>query len=87
MIAAYERKTTVLILDDGTRFEGYSFGAETSTSGEVVFNLHVLGVSAPRPCDAFTMSSLAYAPSGESIAIGGYILGRTNASIFFRPYY
>ena len=42
-IPAYERKKTTLILDDGTRFEGYSFGAETSTSGEVVFNTAMVG--------------------------------------------
>lgn len=33
----------VLILEDGTRFEGKSFGYETSTSGEVVFNTAMTG--------------------------------------------
>lgn len=32
-----------LILDDGTRFSGYSFGAERPTSGEVVFNTAMTG--------------------------------------------
>lgn len=31
-------KTAVLTLQDGSKFEGISFGAETSRSGEVVFN-------------------------------------------------
>ncbi len=31
-------KSAVLILSDGTRFPGRSFGFEGSTSGEVVFN-------------------------------------------------
>ena len=31
-------KKAILILEDGTTFEGNSFGAETSRSGEVVFN-------------------------------------------------
>ncbi len=32
-----------LILSDGTAFEGFSFGAEKSTSGEVVFNTAMVG--------------------------------------------
>ena len=33
----------VLILEDGTRFEGKSFGFKGSTSGEVVFNTAMTG--------------------------------------------
>lgn len=36
-------KSAVLILEDGERFEGYSFGAEGETSGEVVFNTSMTG--------------------------------------------
>lgn len=36
-------KPVKLILDDGTVFEGYSFGAEKNTSGEVVFNTAMVG--------------------------------------------
>lgn len=36
-------KPAVLILEDGTRFEGKSFGHEGSTSGEVVFNTAMTG--------------------------------------------
>lgn len=36
-------KPAVLILKDGTRFEGRSFGYEGSTSGEVVFNTAMTG--------------------------------------------
>lgn len=32
-----------LILEDGTTFEGYSFGADKSVSGEVVFNTGMVG--------------------------------------------
>ena len=32
-----------LILEDGTEFYGYSFGSETSTNGEVVFNTGMVG--------------------------------------------
>ncbi len=33
----------VLVLEDGTVFEGYSFGAETTAVGEVVFNTSMTG--------------------------------------------
>lgn len=36
-------KRATLILEDGTRFEGKSFGYEDSTSGEVVFNTAMTG--------------------------------------------
>lgn len=36
-------KPAVLILEDGTRFEGRSFGYEGSTTGEVVFNTAMTG--------------------------------------------
>lgn len=38
-----KNKTARLILEDGTTFEGYSFGAETPTTGEVVFNTAMTG--------------------------------------------
>ncbi len=37
------KKAAVLILEDGTRFKGFSFGADKSVSGEVVFNTAMLG--------------------------------------------
>ncbi len=36
-------RRAVLLLEDGTRYEGYSFGYEGSTSGEVVFNTAMTG--------------------------------------------
>ena len=39
----HQRKKATLILDDGSRHEGFSFGAETSVSGEVVFNTAMVG--------------------------------------------
>ena len=39
----YTQKRATLILSDGSRHVGYSFGAETSTSGEVVFNTAMVG--------------------------------------------
>lgn len=37
------KKKAQLILEDGTVFEGHSFGAEKSVSGEVVFNTGMVG--------------------------------------------
>jgi len=36
-------KKALLVLEDGKFFEGYSFGAEGETSGEVVFNTSMMG--------------------------------------------
>jgi len=36
-------KTAILVLEDGSVYEGYSFGAETDTCGEVVFNTSMAG--------------------------------------------
>ncbi|MCH5244903.1 MAG: glutamine-hydrolyzing carbamoyl-phosphate synthase small subunit [Muribaculaceae bacterium] len=36
-------RRAVLLLEDGTRFEGFSFGHESSTAGEVVFNTAMTG--------------------------------------------
>ncbi len=38
-----ETKRAVLILEDGTKFEGKSFGHDSSTAGEVVFNTAMTG--------------------------------------------
>ena len=38
-----DKKSARLVLEDGTQFAGYSFGAETSLSGEVVFNTAMTG--------------------------------------------
>jgi carbamoyl-phosphate synthase small subunit len=37
------RKKALLILEDGSAYEGYSFGAETTTHGEVVFDTAMAG--------------------------------------------
>jgi len=42
-IKAIHNPKGVLILDDGSRWPGFSFGAELSTSGEVVFNTAMVG--------------------------------------------
>jgi len=36
-----------LILDDGSRFEGWSFGAATSAAGEAVFQTGTAGARLP----------------------------------------
>ncbi len=36
-------KRAILVLEDGSVYEGYSFGAEVDTSGEVVFNTSMMG--------------------------------------------
>ena len=38
-----DHKRATLILDDGRRFEGYSFGYEAPVAGEVVFNTAMTG--------------------------------------------
>lgn len=43
MMTKTPSKKATLILEDGTRFEGYSFGFEASTAGEVVFNTAMTG--------------------------------------------
>ncbi|MBI1818737.1 MAG: glutamine-hydrolyzing carbamoyl-phosphate synthase small subunit [Nitrospirae bacterium] len=40
---AKEKKRAVLVLEDGLVFDGFSFGAEGETSGEVVFNTSMTG--------------------------------------------
>lgn len=37
------KKSAVLVFEDGTRFKGFSFGAARSVSGEVVFNTAMVG--------------------------------------------
>jgi carbamoyl-phosphate synthase small subunit len=36
-------KTAILVLADGSVYEGYAFGAETDTTGEAVFNTSMAG--------------------------------------------
>ncbi|MCK4274747.1 MAG: carbamoyl phosphate synthase small subunit, partial [Dehalococcoidales bacterium] len=36
-------KTAILVLADGSVYEGYAFGAETDTIGEAVFNTSMAG--------------------------------------------
>ena len=36
-------KKAYLVLEDGTVFEGYSFGAEKASIGELVFNTSAVG--------------------------------------------
>jgi carbamoyl-phosphate synthase small subunit len=38
-----ERKKAILVLSDGTVFEGFSFGADGEATGEVVFNTSLMG--------------------------------------------
>ena len=37
-----QRVKAVLVLQDGTRYEGYSFGAMTNTSGEIGKLIHLI---------------------------------------------
>ncbi|MDR1380097.1 MAG: carbamoyl-phosphate synthase (glutamine-hydrolyzing) small subunit, partial [Tannerella sp.] len=51
-----------LILDDGSKYEGFSFGAEKSVTGEVVFNTAMSGYpeSLTDPSYAGQLMVLAY---------------------------
>ena len=42
-VLPFGRRKATLILDDGSRWTGYSFGSEVSVSGEVVFNTSMVG--------------------------------------------
>lgn len=41
--ASAPKKRAFLVLEDGTRLPGYSFGAETPMTGEVVFQTGMVG--------------------------------------------
>ena len=41
--ASASKKRAFLVLEDGTRLPGYSFGAETPMTGEVVFQTGMVG--------------------------------------------
>jgi carbamoyl-phosphate synthase small subunit len=43
MVEETKRKRAILVLADGTYFEGYSFGGEGEATGEVVFNTSMMG--------------------------------------------
>ena len=62
-----EPKRATLLLEDGTRFEGKSFGFPASTSGEVVFNTAMTGYpeSLPTPLMRARFSSPPI-PSSET---------------------
>ena len=55
-------KKATLVLDDGSRFEGYSFGYEGNTAGEVVFNTAMTGYpeSLTDPSYAGQLMALTY---------------------------
>lgn len=61
------KKKATLVLDDGTRFEGYSFGHDSSVSGEVVFNTAMTGYpeSLTDPSYAGQIMTLTYPLAGN----------------------
>lgn len=60
-------KKATLILDDGTRFEGESFGYEGNVAGEVVFNTAMTGYpeSLTDPSYAGQLMTLTYPLTGN----------------------
>lgn len=60
-------KKAILVLDDGSRFEGYSFGHDSSVSGEVVFNTAMTGYpeSLTDPSYAGQIMTLTYPLAGN----------------------
>lgn len=62
-----EMKKATLVLDDGTRFEGYSFGHDSSVTGEVVFNTAMTGYpeSLTDPSYAGQIMTLTYPLAGN----------------------
>ena len=43
LIICIQPNKAYLVLEDGQQFQGYSFGAEKSSPGEVVFNTGLTG--------------------------------------------
>lgn len=60
-------KRATLVLDDGSRYEGYSFGSDSSVSGEVVFNTAMTGYpeSLTDPSYAGQIMTLTYPLAGN----------------------
>lgn len=60
-------KKATLVLDDGSRYEGYSFGHDSSVSGEVVFNTAMTGYpeSLTDPSYAGQIMTLTYPLAGN----------------------
>ena len=60
-------KKATLVLDDGTRFEGESFGFEGNARGEVVFNTAMTGYveSLTDPSYAGQLMTLTYPLEGN----------------------
>lgn len=83
-----DKKTARLILEDGTQFEGYSFGAETSVSGEVVFNTAMTGypesLTDPSYSGQILVSDLSADRQLRSSAVYG--AGRFAALLRIGPY-
>ena len=70
-----------LILDDGTEFCGWSFGAETNTVGEVVFNTAMTGYpeSLTDPSYAGQILVMTYPLVGGRQGVGCQCLWRVTA--------
>ena len=79
-------KKATLQLDDGSRFEGYSFGYEGNVSGEVVFNTAMTGYpeSLTDPSYAGQLMVLTYPLVGNygtpplDVAVDGMEIGRAH---------
>jgi carbamoyl-phosphate synthase small subunit len=71
-------KSSTLILEDGTSYRGYSFGAERSIAGEVVFNTGMVGYNESLTDPSYTGQLLTltyplignYGVPGEEIELG-----------------
>lgn len=62
-------RNVTLILDDGSRFHGKSFGYEKPVAGEVVFNTAMMGYpeSLTDPSYAGQLMTLTYPWSGTTV--------------------
>ena len=66
VLSDLQRTTAVLVLDDGSRWTGTSFGAERSISGEVVFNTAMVGYPEALTDPSYRGANPTARPSGES---------------------
>lgn len=57
-------KKAMLILEDGTELEGFSFGADCGATGEVVFNTGMVGYPGVRFKSSVLVNIFVHIPPG-----------------------
>eukprot|EP00501_MAST-03F_sp_TOSAG23-6_P000014 GSMAST32.ASY1.ANO1.14.1 assembled CDS len=76
-LSSAARKPCALVLADGTRFEGYSFGADVSKNGEAVFNTGMVGYAEnlTDPSGRKDKFGLPHGFESDKIQVQGLVVG------------